>query len=280
MDEESSAPDVLEGETSGGAGAAEEVPSAPAVKAESPEPERELLLLPPEDLSLVATSTLAEPSTPVSRRTAVLFRKSKSVSPQKPPKSPIKGPPQLGTTTFLSVVIPRLETLLQPRKRTHSASSDGLPDDEESPIKRLDTGLYNGFVIKQELGVTRSLEPRRRCVSESSISSNSSAHSAASTTTSSSVAKCGREKPALARRNTVDDRKGRASSMEVDAKANGSIDHRFQAAPCVRAPSQRRAHNAASGSRAAGRRADSVQVHGETLPRPLLRQQTQLAMAS
>lgn len=40
-------------------------------------------------------------------------------------------------------------------------------------------GLYNGFVIKQELGVTRSLEPRRRCVSESSISSNSSAHSTA-----------------------------------------------------------------------------------------------------
>ena len=101
----------------------------------------DLLLLPPTNaLSLVATSTLAETSTStVNRRTAVLFRKSKSVSPQKPPKSPIRGP-QLGTTTFLSVVIPRLETLLQPRKRTHSASSDGLADDEESPIKRLDTG--------------------------------------------------------------------------------------------------------------------------------------------
>lgn len=113
---------------------------APAA-ADGNSPEAELLLLPPAagDLSLVATSTLAEPSSTVSRRTAVLFRKSKSVSPQKPPKSPIRGP-QLGTTTFLSVVIPRLETLLQPRKRTHSASSDGLPDDEESPIKRLDTG--------------------------------------------------------------------------------------------------------------------------------------------
>lgn len=142
--DKSSTPDALEGETSGGAGAA---PSAAAVKLGSPEPE--LLLLPPEDLSLVATSTLAEPTTPVSRRTAVLFRKSKSVSPQKPPKSPVKGgPPQLGTTTFLSVVIPRLETLLQPRKRTHSASSDGLPDDEESPIKRLDTGTPPSYVYK------------------------------------------------------------------------------------------------------------------------------------
>lgn len=109
---------------------------APATSGDGPEVEP---LLPASDLSLVATSTLAEPSNTVSRRTAVLFRKSKSVSPQKPPKSPIRGP-QLGTTTFLSVVIPRLETLLQPRKRTHSASSDGLPDDEESPIKRLDTG--------------------------------------------------------------------------------------------------------------------------------------------
>ncbi|KAL2093326.1 hypothetical protein ACEWY4_010638 [Coilia grayii] len=254
-DESSVAPDTLEGED-----------DTSAVKADSPD-----LLLPADGLSLVATSTLAEPTTPVNRRTAVLFRKSKSVSPQKPPKSPIKGP-QLGTTTFLSVVIPRLETLLQPRKRTHSASSDGLADDEESPIKRLDTGLYNGFVIKQELGVTRSLEPRRRCVSESSISSNSSAHSAAST---SSVAKCGRQKPALARRNTVDD-KELISSMEAESKANGSIEHRFQDAPCGRAPSQRRAHHAAPGSRAAGRRGDAVQVHGETLPRPLLRQQTQL----
>ncbi|XP_048113930.1 bromodomain-containing protein 1-like isoform X4 [Alosa alosa] len=230
--DESSKPDTLDGEDTS------------VASGDSPD-----LLLPTSNLRLVATSTLAEPSTTVNRRTAVLFRKSKSVSPQKPPKSPIRGP-QLGTTTFLSVVIPRLETLLQPRKRTHSASSDGLADDEESPIKRLDTGLYNGFVIKQELGVTRSLEPRRRCVSESSISSNSSAHSTAST---NSAPKSGREKPALARRNTVDDKKDLISSMETETKANGSIDHRFQDAPCVRAPSQRRAHHGGPG-RAGGRR--------------------------
>lgn len=41
-------------------------------------------------------------------------------------------------------------------------------------------------------------------------------------------------------------------------------------------PSQRRVHSHPSTGRAQGRRADAVQVQGETLPRPLLRQQTQL----
>ncbi|KAL0155021.1 hypothetical protein M9458_049284, partial [Cirrhinus mrigala] len=40
--------------------------------------------------------------------------------------------------------------------------------------------------------------------------------------------------------------------------------------------SQRRVHSHPSTGRAQGRRADAVQVQGETLPRPLLRQQTQL----
>ncbi|KAJ8249895.1 hypothetical protein COCON_G00231110 [Conger conger] len=69
-----------------------------------------------------------EPVTPVGRRTAVLFRKSKS--PQKPPRAGEPPPPlrpQLGTKTFLSVVIPRLETLLQPRKRSRSASGTASP---------------------------------------------------------------------------------------------------------------------------------------------------------
>lgn len=100
------------------------------------------LLLSDSDVSVVATSTLAEPSAPVSRRTAVLFRKSKSMSPQKSGRGDVEAPaacPQLGTKTFLSVVIPRLETLLQPRKRAHSPSGDSEGEDE-SPVKRLDTG--------------------------------------------------------------------------------------------------------------------------------------------
>ncbi len=66
-------------------------------------------VMPSENNVMVATSTLTEPANMVNRRTAVLFRKSKS--PQKPSntsKSSIDCP-QLGTKTFLSVVIPRLE---------------------------------------------------------------------------------------------------------------------------------------------------------------------------
>lgn len=53
------------------------------------------------------------------------------------------------------------------------------------------------------------------------------------------------------------------------------VDHRSSdASPGL--PSQRRVHSHPSTGRAQGRRADAVQVQGETLPRPLLRQQTQL----
>lgn len=147
------------------------------------------------------------------RRTNVLFRKSKSASPQKLPRTQevsSGSPPPLGAKTFLSVVIPRLETLLLPKKRKRSSSADG-EDDEESPIKRLGTGasqiliilfqlqtmlvtkrfsefktilvllslsgMANGFVVEEEGVVSQSprlLEPRRRCASESSISSSGS----------------------------------------------------------------------------------------------------------
>lgn len=86
-----------------------------------------------------------EASGTCNRRTNNLFRKSKSASPQKPPKTQEASavpPPPLGAKTFLSVVIPRLETLLLPKKRTRSSSADG-EEDEESPIKRLGTGTYS-----------------------------------------------------------------------------------------------------------------------------------------
>ncbi|XP_039516163.1 bromodomain-containing protein 1-like isoform X2 [Pimephales promelas] len=152
------------------------------------------------DVSVVATSTLAELSSPVNRRTSVLFRKTKSTSPHESVddgETP-KGSSRLGTKTFLSVVIPRLETLLHTRKRPRSASGDSCKD--QSPIKRLDKGLSNGFGLNQEeeLSSSRQLEPRRRCASESSMSSSNSI--------ALNLPKCGKGKPALIRRNTVEDK--------------------------------------------------------------------------
>lgn len=231
---------------------------------------------------MVATSTLTEPANMVNRRTAVLFRKSKS--PQKPSNTSESSIdcPQLGTKTFLSVVIPRLETLLQRRKRTRSASGDSQGDEDECPIKRLDTGLSNGFSEpKKGLTVNRLSEPRRRCASESSISSSGSG-SIQENTSDVSHAKSGKGKLAMTRRNTTDDKKELVNCVEAGniSKANKlAADHRSSDVSGG-LPSQRRVHSHPSTGRAQGRRADAVQVQGETLPRPLLRQQTQLAMAS
>lgn len=85
-----------------------------------------------------------EASGACNRRTNNLFRKSKSASPQKPPKNregATSPTSPLGAKTFLSVVIPRLETLLLPKKRKRSCSADNEEDEEESPIKRLGTGV-------------------------------------------------------------------------------------------------------------------------------------------
>ncbi|XP_062852526.1 bromodomain-containing protein 1 isoform X2 [Trichomycterus rosablanca] len=156
---------------------------------------RDRLLLDEADVSVVATSTLAEPSTPVNRRTSVLFGKSKSTSPQ---KGTGVEEAQLGAKTILSVVIPRLETLLHTRKRSHSGSRD-IDMEEELPTKRPD--LSNGFLDQEpDLSPSRQQEPRRRCVSESSISSSGSLLGTTSFVT------CGKGKPALVRRNTVDDK--------------------------------------------------------------------------
>ncbi|XP_041833093.1 bromodomain-containing protein 1 isoform X2 [Melanotaenia boesemani] len=195
------------------------------------------------DVSVVATSTVAEPMGTVSRRTAVLFRKSKTASPQKPPRSGDKETDgadrkegeeeededgaQLGSKSFLSVVIPRLETLLHSKKRKHS---DGRDEDEEgggeheeegeSPVKRLDTGLSRGFLeveeekeLQKTERTSRSVEPRRRCASESSISSCCSLPG--STSTILSLPKCGKGKPALVRRNTVDDKSELIACIET-----------------------------------------------------------------
>lgn len=105
-------------------------------------------LQPSENSIMVATSTLTEPAGTINRRTAVLFRKSKSMSPQKPVKTGDASVdcPQLGTKTFLSVVIPRLETLLQHRKRAHSGDSqDG--GKEECSAKRFNTGMLKEHAL-------------------------------------------------------------------------------------------------------------------------------------
>ncbi|XP_029597864.1 bromodomain-containing protein 1 isoform X3 [Salmo trutta] len=189
------------------------------------------LLLSKGDVSVVATSTLAQPSgTTVNRRTAVLFRKSKTTSSGKNQGGrgggeAQTGCPQLGTKTFLSVMIPRLETLLHPRtrKRSHSPrgvySEGGGEGEEESPVKHINTGLSNGFVMeevideKKELSASRPLETRRRCASESSISSSGSL--LGSTSSTLSLPTCGKGKPALVRRNTVDDKNDLIACIET-----------------------------------------------------------------
>ncbi|XP_062438819.1 bromodomain-containing protein 1 isoform X2 [Rhea pennata] len=111
-------------------------------------------------------------------------------------------------------VLPRLETLLHPRKRSRSACGDSEVDDE-SPVKRLDTGLSNGFgdgSKEKTLDDTpgRKVEPRRRCASESSISSSNSLLC----NSSFSLPKCGKGKPALIRRHTLEDRSELISCIE------------------------------------------------------------------
>ncbi|XP_019524138.1 PREDICTED: bromodomain-containing protein 1 isoform X5 [Hipposideros armiger] len=120
---------------------------------------------------------------------------------------------QLGPETG-DEVLPRLETLLQPRKRSRSTCGDSEVE-EGSPGKRLDTGLTNGFggvSSEQELDSApgRKATPRRRCVSESSICSISSPLCDASF----SAPKCGRGKPALVRRHTLEDRSELISCIE------------------------------------------------------------------
>lgn len=111
-------------------------------------------------------------------------------------------------------VLPRLETLLQPRKRSRSTCGDSEVE-AGSPGKRLDTGLTNGFGgvrSEQEPGGLpgRKATPRRRCASESSIASSSSPLC----DTSFSAPKCGRGKPALVRRHTLEDRSELISCIE------------------------------------------------------------------
>ncbi|KAM4037525.1 bromodomain-containing protein 1 isoform 2-T3 [Anomaloglossus baeobatrachus] len=195
-------------------------------------------LLKDSNLSDSTDGEVAESSADVNRRTSILFRKSKSVSPQKPAKNNESQPtsPQLGPKTFLSVVLPRLETLLQPRKRSRSSCGDSEHDDE-SPIKRLDTGLPNGFEEADkekdlEVAQVRKVEPRRRCASESSISSNNSMLCNSSTFT---LPKCGKGKPALVRRHTIEDRSELISCIENGNYARAAriaADNRPKDATC------------------------------------------------
>nr|XP_057933851.1 bromodomain-containing protein 1 isoform X5 [Doryrhamphus excisus] len=176
------------------------------------------------DVSVVATSTLAELAGTMSRRTAVLFRKSKVAVPHVPSDDSANsadqkeserevdnGGTQLGTKSFLSVVIPRLETLLHSKKRKQRDTEGEDEEEGRSSVKRLDMGLSRGFLDVEEMKepeqpsrASRPMEPRRRCASESSISSCSSLPGGPSTILS--LPKCGKGKPAMVRRNTVDDK--------------------------------------------------------------------------
>ncbi|XP_068595222.1 bromodomain-containing protein 1-like [Brachionichthys hirsutus] len=229
----------------------------------------------------------AKTSASCNQRANAIFRKSKSASPQKPSETQevsAASPPHLGAKTFLSVVIPRLETLLLPKKRRRSSSADGgeeeEEEEEETPIKRLGTGITNGFASGDDdtSMSPRPLEPRRRCASESSISSGSVF---CGTSTVVVPNDCRGRLPA-ARRSTVDDDGGLTSCVEnkeFTKAAEISSDHGPQSTE-VDVSSQRGETSPAAPGRPQNRRADAAQVRRETLPRPLLRQQAQLAMAS
>ncbi|XP_040843508.1 bromodomain-containing protein 1 [Ochotona curzoniae] len=151
------------------------------------------------------------------KREIALLRNKLSQQPSEPP-APGPGPGPGGPEEDTAgpgqepgdEVLPRLETLLQPRKRSRSTCGDSEVE-EESPGKRLDAGLTNGFGgsrSEQEPG--KKAAPRRRCASESSISSGSSPLCESSF----SVPKCGRGKPALVRRHTLEDRSELISCIE------------------------------------------------------------------
>uniref|UniRef100_A0A8C8JCD6 Bromodomain-containing protein 1 n=1 Tax=Oncorhynchus tshawytscha TaxID=74940 RepID=A0A8C8JCD6_ONCTS len=82
----------------------------------------------------------------------------------------------------------------------------------------LASGLSNGFAMEEvideekELTDSRPLETRRRCASESSISSSGSLLGSTSTL---SLPACGKGKPALVRRNTVDDKNDLIACIET-----------------------------------------------------------------
>ncbi|XP_030671196.1 bromodomain-containing protein 1 isoform X3 [Nomascus leucogenys] len=149
---------------------------------------------------------------------ALLRNKLSQQHSQPPPAGPgSEGFEEDGAALGLEAgeeVLPRLETLLQPRKRSRSTCGDSEVE-EESPGKRLDAGLTNGFGgarSEQELGggLGRRATPRRRCASESSISSSNSPLC----DSSFSAPKCGRGKPALVRRHTLEDRSELISCIE------------------------------------------------------------------
>ncbi|XP_069833056.1 bromodomain-containing protein 1 isoform X2 [Dendropsophus ebraccatus] len=76
----------------------------------------------------------------------------------------------------------------------------------------LANGLDGGDKTKDvEVASVRKVEPRRRCASESSISSNNSMLCNSSTFT---LPKCGKGKPALVRRHTIEDRSELISCIE------------------------------------------------------------------
>ncbi|XP_072327554.1 bromodomain-containing protein 1-like isoform X3 [Scyliorhinus torazame] len=152
-------------------------------------------------------TTVVDSSVDIGRHTSVHFRKPQSVNPQKQTKNADTQPLQLGTKTFLSVVIPRLETLLQPRKRSRSLCGDSEGDGEKLPLKKPDLALSDGLGNEEKPETTQSNATdhhRRRCASESSICTSVSVVSNHSSTIS--LPKCGKGKPALARRNPSEDR--------------------------------------------------------------------------
>uniref|UniRef100_A0A8C7S156 Bromodomain containing 1 n=1 Tax=Oncorhynchus mykiss TaxID=8022 RepID=A0A8C7S156_ONCMY len=97
-------------------------------------------------------------------------------------------------------------------ERSKAGEAECVKTNGQSPDNE---GLSNGFAMEEvideekELSASRPLETRRRCASESSISSSGSLLG------STSLPACGKGKPALVRRNTVDDKNDLIACIET-----------------------------------------------------------------
>ncbi|XP_032378787.1 bromodomain-containing protein 1 isoform X3 [Etheostoma spectabile] len=106
------------------------------------------------------------------------------------------------------------------------------PKLETPPPFTWEDGIANGFVVEEEEEISpspRLLEPRRRCASESSISSSGSVLCSASTVI---VSKGGKGRSPAARRSTVDDRGALMACIE-----NGEFPRAAKISPEVWKPS-------------------------------------------
>uniref|UniRef100_A0A3Q2UXQ4 Bromodomain containing 1a n=1 Tax=Haplochromis burtoni TaxID=8153 RepID=A0A3Q2UXQ4_HAPBU len=115
--------------------------------------------------------------------------------------------PTTSASSSTALSLPELVTAKEERLKPngHFSEDDGLPSGALQ--------VEEQKKVEETSRTSRPVEPRRRCASESSISSCSSLQG--NTSTILSLPKCGKGKPALVRRNTVDDKSELIACIET-----------------------------------------------------------------